>query len=198
MRRRAERAIYDERIGEILRSGLVAHVAVQTAEGPVVLPMAYGVDQEDLYLHGALGNALLKAAVGHDICVTVTIIDGLVIARSAFHNSMNYRSVVVRGTARRVDDHEKVHALRLISDHVVETWRFGRAPTASEMRATAVLAVALTEASAKVRSGDPIDEPSDVELDHWAGVVPIATVFGPPQPAADLRAGIEAATSYER
>ena len=127
VRRGAIRAEYDrDAILEVLDAGLIAHVGVVTDDGPIVLPMAYGRDDDWLYLHGSVANAALRAAVGQDICVTVTILDGLVVGRCPFHNSMNYRGVVVRGTARRVDDpDEHMAALRLVSDHVVATWDTG-------------------------------------------------------------------------
>ncbi len=198
VRRKSDRGVYDDRTAAILSAGLIAHVGVTTDSGPLVLPMAYGVDAQELYLHGAIGNALLKTAVDHEICATITVLDGLVIARSAFHNSMNYRSVVVRGRARQLVGDEKSYALRLISDHIVETWRFGRAPTESEIRSTIVLAVPLVEVSGKIRTGDPIDEPSDLALDNWAGVIPIETMFGEPQAAGNLRPGVAPATNYGR
>ena len=188
MRRGAIRAEYD--LGEIfavLDAGLIAHVGVVTDDGPIVLPMAYARTDEVLYLHGSVANAMLRAAVGTDICVTVTIVDGLVIGRSAFHNSMNYRGVVVRGTARRVTDaDEHLLALRLISDHVVANWDTARQATAAEIRKTMVIAVPLDEVSAKIRTGDPVDEPEDLDGPHWAGHVPITSRFEAPVSSADL------------
>ena len=143
--------------------------------------MAYGRDDEWLYLHGSVANAALRAAVGQDICVTVTILDGIVVGRCPFHNSMNYRGVVVRGTARRVDDpDEHMTALRLVSDHVVATWDTGRPPSDAEIRKTMVIAVPLVEMSAKIRAGDPVDEPEDLDGPHWAGHVPIRSVWEAP------------------
>ena len=124
LRRGAIRAEYDRAaIFEVLDAGLIAHVGVVTDDGPIVLPMAYGRTDEWLYVHGSVANAALRAAVGQDICITVTIVDGMVVGRCPFHNSMNYRGVVVRGVARRVDDpDEHLAALRLVSDHVMPTW----------------------------------------------------------------------------
>ena len=192
LRRGAIRAAYDrDAVFAVLDAGLIAHVGVVTAQGPIVLPMAYARTDEVLYLHGSVANAMLRAAVGTDVCVTVTIVDGLVLGRSAFHNSMNYRGVVVRGVARRVDDPaEHRRALQLISDHVVANWDTARAATPSEVRSTMVIAVALVEVSAKIRSGDPIDEPEDLAGPHWAGHVPIESHFGAPVASADLPAGI--------
>ena len=193
LRRGAIRAEYDrEAMFAVLDAGLIAHVGVVTADGPIVLPMAYARTDEWLYLHGSVANAMLRAAVGTDICVTVTIVDGLVLGRSAFHNSMNYRGVVVRGVARRVDDpDEHLHALRLISDHVVANWDTARPANASEIRKTMVIAVELVEVSAKIRAGDPIDEPDDVDGPYWAGHVPIGSQFDAPVGSADLPAGVE-------
>jgi uncharacterized protein len=172
----------------ILRAGIVAHVGIDTPDGPIVLPMAYGCTEHTLYLHGAVGNALLRGSRHHEVCATVTLLDGLVIARSPFHNSMNYRCVVVRGRGRLVSDaDEQMQALRLITDHVVENWHHGRPPSASEITRTQVIALPLDESSAKVRVGDPVDEPSDLDGPHWAGVVPITSSFDAPRPAADLR-----------
>lgn len=170
----------------VLDDGLVAHVGVSTPDGPIVLPMAYGRTATHLYLHGASANALLRSAVGNDICVTVTIIDGLVVARSPFHDSMNYRSVVVRGHATVVDGDEKRDALRIITDHVVPHWDAGRAPTDEEIRRTIVLRVPLVELSGKIRTGPPSDEPHDIDGSHWAGTVPVRSVWAPPVDAPDL------------
>jgi hypothetical protein len=154
--------------------------------------MAYGRSGDTLFLHGSAANSMLRAARGTEICATVTLVDGLVFARTPFHNSMNYRSVVVRGVARPVDDpDEHVAALRCISDHVVANWDSGRAPTANEVRKTMVVALALTEASAKCRRGDPIDEPEDVDGPHWAGTVDLRQSWGPPVAASDLGPGID-------
>jgi uncharacterized protein len=156
-----------------------------------VLPMAYGWTDDTLYLHGSAANSMLRAARGTQVCATVTLLDGLVFARTPFHNSMNYRSVVIRGAARPVDDaDEHVFALRCISNHVVDNWDAGRAPTLTEIRKTMVVALPLTEASAKARAGDPIDEPADLGGPHWAGTVPLHRVWGTPVPAADLAPGI--------
>ncbi|MDE0652928.1 MAG: pyridoxamine 5'-phosphate oxidase family protein [bacterium] len=170
----------------ILDAGLIAHVGVTTPDGPLVLPMAYGRDEERLYLHGAAANHLLGTGEGEEICVTVTHLDGLVMARTPFHNSMNYRSVVVRGRATRIDGEErKRYALQLITDHIVANWDTSRPPSQIDLRRTLVLELPLTEASAKVRTGDPIDEPDDVAGPWWAGVVPISTRFEAPLVSAD-------------
>ena len=188
MRRGADRARYGrDDVLAILDAGLIAHVGVTTAEGPLVLPMAYGRDDGMLYLHGAAANDLLRTGDEHEVCVTVTRLDGLVMARTPFHNSMNYRSVVVRGRARRIDGEQgKRRALKLITDHVVANWDSRRPPSQIDLRKTLVLELPLTEASAKVRTGDPVDEPDDIAGPWWAGVVPVTTRFEAPVPSADL------------
>lgn len=195
VRRGATRAVYDRgEIRGILDAGLVAHVGVVTDDGPVVLPMAYGVrdggpdGSGELLIHGSVANAMMRAGHDVDVCVTVTIVDGLVVARTPFHNSMNYRSVVVRGTARAiVDPDAKRAALRTINDHVAPLWDTARPPSDTDVRKTMVLSIPLTEASAKVRSGDPIDEEQDLGGPYWAGVVPLGARWGRPVAAADLR-----------
>jgi nitroimidazol reductase NimA-like FMN-containing flavoprotein (pyridoxamine 5'-phosphate oxidase superfamily) len=194
VRRGANRAVYDvEHVRSILDAGVVAHVGVTTDDGPIVLPMAYGVRPsqdggEDVLVHGALANALLGASRSVDVCLTVTIVDGLVVARTPFHNSMNYRSVVVRGTATAIEDaDEKLAALRVINDHLAPIWDTARPPSVGDVKKTLVLAIPLVEASAKVRDGDPVDEDDDLDGPHWAGIVPLRTTWGAPYAAADLR-----------
>lgn len=193
LRRGADRGEHDPAtIRSILRAALVAHVGVQTADGPIVLPMAYGLGDGFVYLHGALSNALLRGAVDTEVCVTVTILDGLVVARTPFHDSMDYRSVVVRGRARLVtDERERLDALRAITDHVVAHFDQARPPSDEELRRTRVLAVSLAEASAKIRSGGPADDPDDVAGPHWGGHVPVRTVFEAAVPSADLSGPVD-------
>ncbi len=180
----------------VLDAGLVAHVGVTTPDGPMVLPTAYGHDGSRLYVHGAVANAALRAAVGHDVCVTVTILDGVIFGRSAFHNSMQYRSAVIRGTARPITDPaEQRRALQLISDHVAASWDSARSAHDAEIRRTMVVAVELLEASVKIRTGGPMDEPEDVDGPHWGGHVPIRTTFGHLEPSPDLPDGIAAPCS---
>ncbi len=192
MKRGANRAVYErEVIHSILKAGIIAHVGVTTDDGPIVLPMAYGVRGDELLVHGSVANAMMRAGKDLDVCVTVTIVDGLVVARTPFHNSMNYRSVVVRGTASAITDpDDKVAALEVINDHIAPIWATARPPSEVDLRKTMVLSLPLTESSAKVRGGDPIDEPQDLELDFWAGIVPLTTTWGVPYPAADLRDGV--------
>lgn len=182
VRRGAKRARYDRTdIRGILADGIVAHVAVNTADGPLVLPMVYGISGETMYLHGALANSLLKAGGDAEVCATVTIVDGMVFAKTAFNHSMNYRSVVVRGRARVVTDAaEHLEALRIITEHVVETWDSTRPVSPGELRATRVVALPLTEASAKVREGGAVNEAEDADQPYWSGHVPLTLVFGAP------------------
>ena len=179
VRRRAQRGQYDrELIHAVLDEALVSHVGFESEHGPVVLPTMHARVDDTLYLHGAVGNAMLRAlAAGAPVCVTVTLLDGLVLARSAFHHSMNYRSVVVFGTAVAVEEREvKLAALEALVERIHPgRWTEARQPTESELRQTLVVSVPLDEASAKVRSGPPIDDPEDYTLDVWAGVVPLET-----------------------
>lgn len=192
VRRGAKRAEY--KVGamrEILRAGSIAHVAVVTEDGPLALPMIYGIGEGVMYLHGALANSLLKAGANADICATVTILDGLVFAKTPFNHSMNYRSVVVRGTARIVTDElEVLHALQLMTDHVVPTWDTTRSLSASEIKSTRVIALPLNEMSAKVRTGGAINIPEDESAPYWSGFVPVTTVVGVPVANEDSGAAI--------
>jgi nitroimidazol reductase NimA-like FMN-containing flavoprotein (pyridoxamine 5'-phosphate oxidase superfamily) len=173
----------------VLDAGLICHLGVIIDGSPVVLPTGYGRADDTLYLHGSSANRSLLAADGHDVCVTVTHLDGMVCARSIFHHSMNYRSAVVFGTARLVrDDAEKLAALRAVTEQLIPgRWEHSRPPNRKELAATAALALPLDEASVKVRTGPPKDEPEDYQLDFWAGVVPAVLTFGPPEPDAELR-----------
>lgn len=199
LKRGADRAVYNrDAIRSILNAAMIAHVGVTTDDGPIVLPMVYGVRGDELLIHGSAANAMMRAGRGLDICVTVTLVDGLVVARTPLHNSMNYRSVVIRGTATAITDpDEKEAALKVINDHIAPIWDTARQPTDIDLRQTMVLTMPLSESSAKVRGGDPIDEPEDTELDHWAGVVPLTTTWGAPYPAADLRSGIAMPAAIE-
>ncbi|OBI80426.1 pyridoxamine 5'-phosphate oxidase family protein [Mycobacterium sp. 1245805.9] len=193
-----ERARYDRpTVHAILDEALICHLGYEGAGGPVVLPTTHTRLGETLYLHGSTGGGPLLAAraaeasAGLPVCVTATLVDGLVLARSAMHHSVNFRSVVVLGSARVVDDPaEKLRALRALLDHI----RPGRAddcrnPNPRELAATGVLALDLAEVSAKVRAGGPVDDPEDSALPHWAGVVPLSMTAGTPVPADDLAPG---------
>jgi uncharacterized protein len=204
LRRKAERGHFDwPRVSAILDEGLVCHFACAPDGQPVVIPMAYGRIGRNLYVHGAVGNhALRSAASGLDVCVTVTLLDALVLSRSAFHHSMNYRSVVVFGRAERVTDpDEQLQALLAVVDHVVPGRSADtRPPSAAELRTTTVLRLPITEASAKVRTGPPVEEPDDLALPHWGGEIPIRVVAGTPV-ADDQGVAVpvpEHAVSYQR
>jgi nitroimidazol reductase NimA-like FMN-containing flavoprotein (pyridoxamine 5'-phosphate oxidase superfamily) len=193
LRRHAERGTFDRpAVDAILDEAYVAHVGFVVDGEPRVLPMTYGRDGATLYLHGAVGNAMLRASGGAEVCVTVTLLDGLVLARSAFHHSMNYRSAVLVGVATKVEDEaEKQHAFDVIVDHVVPgRSQVARPPSPSELRTTTVLRLPIEEGSAKVRVGDSLDEPDDVGLPIWAGVVPLRLTPGAPIANADLSAGL--------
>jgi uncharacterized protein len=188
-----ERARYDRAtVHEILDEALICHVGYLNAGQPVVLPTTHARLGEVLYLHGSTGSGPMLAAAGSaeglPVCVTVTLMDGLILARAALHHSMQYRSAVVMGSARLVQDRdEKLRAMAALLDHVA----YGRSddsrpPNARELAATAVLALDLVEVSAKVRDGGPVDEDEDMTLPHWAGVVPLTLTAGAPVPAVDL------------
>jgi nitroimidazol reductase NimA-like FMN-containing flavoprotein (pyridoxamine 5'-phosphate oxidase superfamily) len=160
----------------ILDEAFLAHVGFAIDNQPFVIPTLYGRQDATLYLHGSAASRMLRQLEqGIPACVTVTLVDGLVLARSAFHHSMNYRSVVAFGTARKIqDDSAKEEALRVVSERVLKgRWQDVRSPTAKELKATTVLALEIEEASAKVRTGPPKDDAEDYDLPIWAGVVPI-------------------------
>jgi nitroimidazol reductase NimA-like FMN-containing flavoprotein (pyridoxamine 5'-phosphate oxidase superfamily) len=188
VRRLPDRGDYRaETIRAILDEGLVAHVGFAVDGQPWVIPMTYARLGDALYLHGSVANHLLRAlAGGVEVCVTVTLLDGLVLARSAFHHSMNYRSVVVFGVAQRVDaEAEKQRAFAALVEKMAPgRSRAGvRLPSAAESRKTLVVQLAIDEASAKIRTGPPIDDPEDLELPVWAGVIPLRLTPGDPLPA---------------
>ncbi|NEK59237.1 pyridoxamine 5'-phosphate oxidase family protein [Geodermatophilus sabuli] len=194
--RHRERVSYDRAtVHAVLDEAVVCHVGFVVDGRPVVLPQLHARVEDTLYLHGSTGARAMVTARdgGLDVCVTVTVVDGLVLARSAFHHSVNYRSVVVHGTAAVVTDPaEKAAALDALVDRVVPGRMAGtRAPDRKELAATTVLGLPLAEVSVKVRSGPPIDDPGDLDGPHWAGVLPLSTVAGPAVPAPDLVPGID-------
>jgi len=187
LRRHPERGRYDEpTVHAILDEGIGAHVGVVTEHGPVVLPMAYARVGTILYLHGAAGNGLLRAAEGAPMCATVTLLDGLVLAKSAFHHSMNFRSVVVFASGRRVEHESECRlALEAIVNHAVPgRMAEARPPSVTELRSTRVLALDLADVSAKVRTGGPLDEEADAAWPAWTGTIPLTLVRGTPVPAS--------------
>ena len=191
VKRLPKRGKYDrETVYAILDAGLVCHVGFSVDGQPYVIPTNYGRAGDTLYLHGSAASRMLRTLSGGvPVCVTVTHVDGLVLARSAFHHSVNYRSVVILGTARLVEDPaEKMAALRIFTEHVLKgRWDDVRQPTEQELKATMVLALPLEEVSAKVRTGGPVDDEADYALPVWAGVLPLETVAQPPQPDARLK-----------
>jgi nitroimidazol reductase NimA-like FMN-containing flavoprotein (pyridoxamine 5'-phosphate oxidase superfamily) len=176
----------------VLDAGLVCHVGVIIDRTPVVLPTGYGRIGDTLYLHGSSGNQALRAADGQDICVTVTHLDGVVYARAVFHHSMNYRSAMIFGTARLVTgEAERLAALRAVTEQLAPgQWDHARAPSRKELAATAVVALPLDEASVKVRTGPPKDDPEDYDSGTWAGVLPVTLMLGHPEPDPALHAGV--------
>ena len=184
VRRLSKRAVYDKaQVHAILDEGFLCHVGFTQDSHPFVIPTLYARSGETLYVHGSGASRMLKTlAQGVDVCVTVTLVDAYVLARSAFHHSMNYRSVTVLGRARLVaEEAEKMAALRLITDHIVPgRWDEVRGPNELEMKQTVVLALPLEEVAAKVRVGPPADDEEDYVLPIWAGIVPIHTHLGAP------------------
>jgi uncharacterized protein len=203
--READRGVYDrETIYRILDEGFICHVGFVVDEQPFVIPTSYGRSGDTLYIHGSAASRMLRNLdKGIPVCITVTLLDGLVLARSIFNHSMNYRSVVVLGTATLVEDSaEKLEALRRLSEHILPgRWADSRQPNERELKATFALRVPITEFSAKVRQGPPIDDEEDYAFPTWAGVIPLATVARPPIPDARGAAGIGVpsyASAYSR
>jgi nitroimidazol reductase NimA-like FMN-containing flavoprotein (pyridoxamine 5'-phosphate oxidase superfamily) len=176
----------------ILDDGLVCHLGLVRDGVPVVIPTGYGRIGDVLYLHGSSGSGWARQVDGATVCVTVTLLDAIVYARSVFDHSMNYRSAVVYGTARRVEAAvEKVSGLAAVSDQLAPgSWNYVRQPSKRELAATAVFALDLAEASVKIRTGPPSDEPGDLDSGLWAGVLPVRTLLGPPEPAPDVAADL--------
>ena len=182
IKRLPKRATYHQsQIHAILDAGYVCHVGFVLDGQPFVIPTGYAREGEVLFIHGSAASRMLRSlAGGIDVCVTVTLIDGLVLARSAFHHSMNYRSVVILGRAQLLtDEADKRNALRCFTNHIAPgRWEEVRQPTGQELKATHVLALELKEASAKVRTGPPVDDEEDYALPVWAGVLPIEQKLG--------------------
>jgi uncharacterized protein len=194
LKRLPKRAVYDKsQVNAILDEGFLCHVGFVVDGQPYVIPTGYARVEDRIYIHGSAASRMLRTLdQGVDVCLTVTLVDGFVLARSAFHHSMNYRSVVVLGKARLViDPEEKLLALRSFTNHILPgRWDEVRRPTEQEMKSTSVLALPLNEVSAKVRTGGPIDDEEDYALPIWAGVVPIRASVGEPAPDARLLPGI--------
>ncbi|HEX3780126.1 MAG TPA: pyridoxamine 5'-phosphate oxidase family protein [Pseudonocardiaceae bacterium] len=186
-RRHAERAQADRAaLDAVLDAGLVCHLALVVDGAPLVLPTGYGRDGDTLYVHGSSGARSLRGSAGIEVCVAVSLLDGVVYARSVFTHSFNYRSAVVHGDAELLEDEEhKLHGLRTLVEHLAPgSWGYARTPTKRELAATSVLALDLAEASVKIRTGGPgCDELDESANDVWAGVLPVRQVWEAPEPA---------------
>jgi nitroimidazol reductase NimA-like FMN-containing flavoprotein (pyridoxamine 5'-phosphate oxidase superfamily) len=195
VRRVPKRGAYDRpTIDTILDEALICHLGFVHDGRAAVIPTLHARVGDEVFIHGSAASRMIRAlAGGIEACLTVTLVDGLVLARSAFHHSINYRSVVLYGTARPVTEPEaKERALEAFTEKLVPgRWAGVRWPTRKELKGTAALALPIAEGSAKVRTGPPIDDDEDYELDAWAGVVPIRTEMLPPEPDPRLRAGID-------
>jgi uncharacterized protein len=203
--REPQRAVYDRAAAyKILDEGFICHVGFVLDGQPFVIPTSYGRVGDNLYLHGSAASRMLRnLGQGLSVCVTVTLLDGLVLARSIFNHSMNYRSVVILGTAVAVSNREeKLEALRLLSEHLIPgRWDDSRQPNEKELKATLALRLPITEFSAKVREGGVIDDEEDYEFSTWAGVIPLTTVAGAPEDDSRLLPGQEVpeyARNYRR
>lgn len=191
-------------VNQILDESLVVHVGFIVDNQPFVIPMGYGRDEDRLYIHGSTASRMLKSLEkGIDMCVTATLLDGIVIARSLFHHEMNYRSVVLFGRATLVEsEDEKMHALKVLSEQIIPgRWEQARTPTPQEVKGTTVLAFPIEEGSAKIRSGEPHDNAEDYALPIWAGQLPLKLTAGVPIPDPKLSSDIAAPenlTNYHR
>jgi len=201
VRRLPERGHYDrEEIYGVLDAGFICHVGFCVEDQPYVVPTSYWRKEDHVYFHGSAASRMLRTVAGEiPVCLTATHVDGLVLARSGFHHSINYRSVMILGNAALVsDDKEKFAAFQDFVDYVLPgRWPEIRWPDEQEMKATSVLRLPIEEASVKIRKGDPKDDAADLEMNVWAGVIPLYTVAGDPISAKDLRTGV-AEPAYAR
>ena len=203
MRRGPKKGRYDRAaVDDVLDRGLLAHVAFADGDGAICIPMLYARVGDRIYIHGSTKSRSIRAlAAGAPACVTVTLVNGLVLARSAFEHSANYDSAMVFGAFALVDDAaERMRAFEAFTEKLLPgRWDEVRQPNAKELKATEILAMGIDAASAKVRSGPPDDDDSpDAERDTWAGVVPIVSSYGSPEPSPGLRTGIEVSESVRR
>ena len=194
VKRLPERAEYDTgEIHRILDEALICHLAFETDQGPVAIPTIHARLGDVVYLHGSHASRMMRTAVGQQVCITATIVDGIVAARSAFHHSLNYRSAMVFGVPRIVEDpEERTAGFAAITNHVIPgRWDEARQPNQKEDRGTKLLALDIREASTKVRTGPPGDDAEDLNSGIWAGVIPLTVQAGERIPAPDLEAGVE-------
>lgn len=201
VRRAPERGRYDsETIHAFLDAGNVGHVGFVVGDRAMVIPTIYAREADSVYVHGSVASRMMRGLDGMAATLAVTHVDALVLARSAFHHSMNYRSVVAFGTAHTVTcDDERIHALRIITDRLVPgRWDEVRAPSRVEMRQTSVVRLDISEASAKVRAHGVGDDADDLDLPIWAGLVPLQTVAGDPIPDPSLASGVKVPDSVRR
>ena len=203
--REPQRAVYDRTAAyEILDEGFICHVGFASDDQPYVIPTSYGRSGDVLYIHGSSASRMLRHATsGAPVCVTVTLLDGLVLARSIFNHSMNYRSIVILGTAQEISNREeKLAALRAMSDHILPgRWNEVRPPSEQELKATTILRLPIEEFSAKVRQGPPIDDEEDYSFPTWAGVIPLNLIAGEAVGDERLSPGVgvpEYARNYSR
>ncbi|MFI7676472.1 pyridoxamine 5'-phosphate oxidase family protein [Actinophytocola sp. NPDC049390] len=200
IRRGKKRAVTDRAaLKQVLDAGLICHLAFVTPDGhPVVVPTGYGHEDGTLYVHGSTGAASLRGGTDAEVCVNVTLLDGIIYSRAVFHHSVNYRSATIHGVGRQVTDPDaKLHALRVITEHIAPgSWDHARGPSKQEFAKTAVLALDLHEAAVKVRTGGPGEEPEDLTPDRigasWAGVLPLVRSWGTPEPCEHLPESFEA------
>jgi nitroimidazol reductase NimA-like FMN-containing flavoprotein (pyridoxamine 5'-phosphate oxidase superfamily) len=198
IQRGKNRAVTDRAaLTAVLDAGLICHLAFVTPAGaPVIVPTGYGHEGNTLYVHGSTGAASLRAGAGAEVCVNVTLLDGVIYSRAVFHHSVNYRSATIHGVATPVTEPDaKLHALHVITEHIAPgSWDHARGPTPQEFAKTAVLALDLTEAAVKIRAGGPGEEPEDLTPDRigasWAGVLPLVRDWGTPEPCQHLPAEV--------
>jgi len=192
--RKPERGFYDDKtIHKIIDEAQYCHVSFIQEDQPFIIPTIHARLDDSLVLHGAKASRLIKqVSTGNEIAIAITILDGLVLARSVFHHSMNYRSVVIFGKGVEItDDKKKMKALKAITDHILQgRWDDARKPNEKELKATSVISVKIDEASAKIRTGPPKDDEDDYSLPVWAGVLPIVKLFGKPEADPVLKKGI--------
>ncbi len=184
IKRLPKRAVYDfKKISKILDDSFVCHIGFSINDQPFVIPTCYGRKEDEIFFHGSKGSRMLEhIKTGVEICITITLLDGIVLSRSAFHHSINYRSVVLFGNAKELTNpKEKTKALKIITEHIIPgRWKDVRKPNEKELNATSVFSLKINEASAKVREGGPVDDKKDMDLNVWAGVLPLKIIPGKP------------------